>query len=104
MAMSEALKIARLQARTQQMHDAIELVKVFAPAVELVAGYYAIDHMKPVGILANIDHQVLIAGLIGVVGWQAVGPSIPALVGGATAISGQITSGIVKALPALAAL
>ena len=98
MAVSEALKIARLQARTQREHDLVELVKLFAPVIELIGGVTVIEYQARHGNIGQVAVPFTLAALYGIVGVQVLAPVIPTITASNTAAIDSVT----KALPALA--
>lgn len=95
----QELKIARIQAQAQMLQDGLELARVMAPAIELVAGALIITNVQSHGGFGKgFDANPLLIALYGIVGIQALSPIIPEL-----AHSGSsVVTDIAKALPALA--
>jgi hypothetical protein len=85
MAVSEAYKIAKLNARAVREASQMEVFKeiVRSPAVELVAAFVAIEILQRIPserpILGSMQGTLMETGIAGLIGLQQLAPLLPAL-------------------------
>lgn len=100
MPVSEALKIARISAKTVRDHDMMILAREAMPVIELIAGVSILEFQARHGNIGSVALVPALGALYAIIGVQVLAPTLPTISTG----SKDIIDGITKALPVLAAV